>query len=311
MARSGNLWLYRLVEGAFRHSGMSYRGFILKEPIHEYAKKWPLSFPGQEDVDVLDVEAKKCFYRISSIFRMPIEDIDAYVQRCSHVWTHSEFCELCLTVFPKFSRIIYIIRDPRDVAVSMARFAFTPYMKKHFPHSETTPRMFLEQRFDIMMHSWTKHVGGYLKYRDELDIHVIFYERLVHSFNSEIAKLLDYLEVDLDKRGIEQIRNEASFLNMEAESPCHVWQGKAFGWVEALPTKLRKRGIRISGPMLSLLNYPVSEDQVNGSLPSVPRQLSRTTIEKAIKCGRRQMAVETIKKRCASTIYRKIHFFRA
>ncbi|NJM16702.1 MAG: sulfotransferase domain-containing protein, partial [Bacteroidales bacterium] len=40
----------------------------------------------------------------------------------------------CYSVFPKFDKIVYIVRDPRDVALSMARFQFTPYMQTYYPH---------------------------------------------------------------------------------------------------------------------------------------------------------------------------------
>ncbi len=279
--KSGNYWLYKILQSVATYGGLEQHSFIQNHPIHKLAKNWPLSYKEQAGIDVLDIEPYQCFYRISSIFRMPIEDIDHYISQCSHVWSHSEFCDQCLVVLPKFDKIIYIIRDPRDAAVSMSRFAFTPYMLKYYPHNKTDPDTYLADGLNHKVRYWVQHVGGYLKYKDTLHIHVIFFERLFHSFDTELARLLAYLEIELDQKAIALVKREVDFSTMQRENPHHVRRGKSGQWAEILTHEQKGQAVDIAGPMLRLLNYPLSENQVDNTLPNVHAQLSVDQIEQA------------------------------
>ena len=287
MAKSGNFWLYKILQNIVKHSGLEPASFIQNHPIHQLAKTWDLSYYEQADIDVMDIEPNKCFYRISSIFRYPIEDIDDYIRQCSLVWTHSAFCDRSKYVLRKFDKIVYIIRDPRDMAISMSRFAFTPYMMKYFPHSESDPSAFLANTLDGVTRHWLNHVGGYLKNKDDLQIHVLFYEQLLHSFETELLRLLEYLGIELNKEAFEAIKREVGFETMKSENPDHVREGRSGGWLEVLSNEQKKRAIRASGRgILELLNYPIDEDQVGVSLPRLPDRLSDRELEKAIRQSR-------------------------
>jgi aryl sulfotransferase len=275
---------------------MEQKSFIQSQPIHELAKMWDLSYKEQADIDVLDIEPHKCFYRISSIFRMPIEDIDNYLDRCTHVWTHSPFCERSFVVLPKFDKVVYIIRDPRDRAISASRFRFTPYMKKYYPHGEPDPDTWLAHRLESTMRHWVQHVGGYLKHKDDLEIHVVFYERLLRSFDTELSELLDYLGIELDDEAISHIKHEVDFTTMKSKNPQHVRKGKSGRWMEVFTEAQKKQAARIAGPMLQLLNYPFGEDQMDSSLPCVPVQLSTSQVEKAIAHANRRVFLEKVKR---------------
>lgn len=281
-AKSGNLWLYKILQNIIHCAGLENPSFIQNHPIHDLAKTWDLSYKEQADIDVLDIEPHQCFYRISSVFRMPIEDIDDYIHQCSHVWTHSLFCERSLSVLPKFDKVVYIIRDPRDVAISRSRFAFTPYMLKYYPHGVTDPDSFLELSLDGTVRRWVQHVGGYLKHKDDLHIYVVFYERLLRSFDTELSHLLRYLDIKLDEKAIDHIKREVDFTTMKTENPDHVRRGRSGEWAQLFTDEQKRQVVSIAGPMLKLLNYLVGEDQVNSLLPCLPAQLSSNQIEKAI-----------------------------
>lgn len=296
IAKSGNFWLYRILRSIAQHGGLEQRSWIQNQPIYELAKTWDLSTKEQADSDVLDIEPHQCYYRISSIFRMPIEDIDEYIRQCSHVWTHSAFCDRSLRVLPKFDKVVYIVRDPRDVAISTSRFAFTPYMKKHYPQREPSAEVLLRSTLAAVMGQWAEHVGGYLKHREDLQIHVVFYERLLQSFDTEFSSLLEYLDIDLNDEAVERIKHEVDFATMKNENPRHVRKGKAYQWVHALTRAQKKQAARIAGSMLKILNYPVSEYQT-GSMPCVPTHLTSRQIDKAVgRASRRALMGKIIKR---------------
>lgn len=296
MAKSGNFWLYKIIQGILSHGGLENKSFIQNHPIHELAQTWDLSYKEQADIDVLDIDPHKCFYRISSVFRMPIEDIDDYIQQCNHVWTHSHFCQRSVTVLPKFDKIVYIIRDPRDRAISAAKFRFTPYMQKYYPHGDPDPDASLAHSLTGNVRSWVQHGGGYLRCRDELQIHFVFYERLLHAFGEEVADLLEYLDIELSEEAIAAIKRDVEFNTMKRENPHHVRKGRSGRWREVLTDAQKQRAARIAGPMLEILNYPVYESQTDQSLPCLPTQLDSSQIEKAIAHANRRTFREKVRR---------------
>lgn len=285
--KSGNLWLYRILQGVAKHAGLEQRSFIQRHPIHEQAKTWKLSYPGQADVDSLDVEPRECFLRISHVFWEPIPDIDDYLGQCSHVWTHSPICSRSFGVLPKFDRVVHIIRDPRDVAISMSRYVFTPHVLENYPpHYEKDPDSFRALTLDGTLRDWVQHVGGYLRYKDRLRVHVVFYERLLHGFQEELSDLLRYLDIQLDQEALRQIESEVSFSSMKKESPFHVSQGRSGNWSRVFPLAQKQQAERIAGRMLRLLNYPVTEDAL-ALLPRLPEKIDLEELDRAIQQSRR------------------------
>src|SRR5690606_6747508 len=120
--KCGNFWLYQLLQQVLKAAGQSPSSFIRNQPIYQLAQGWDLNYPSQAGIDVLDITDLQCSYRISSIYRMPAEPLQAYVAQTDHVWTHSPICKRSEQVFRLFDKKLYIIRDPRDRALSASRY---------------------------------------------------------------------------------------------------------------------------------------------------------------------------------------------
>jgi len=234
VAKSGNYWLYRILQSIFKQYNIPQKSYIQTQSIYQQAKEWELSYKEQAAIDVLDIESKGFYYRISSAYKKKIDNVDYYLSCCSHVWTHSPICNRSFDIFPKFDRIVYIVRDPRDVLISMANFAFTPYFQNYFPHKEPDRFSFIENNLEKVVRNWVKHVGNYLRYFKEYNIYIIFFERLLHNFDNELKKLIEYLGYTCDQKIIDEIRNDVSFKTMKSENPKHVREGRAGGWMDIL-----------------------------------------------------------------------------
>lgn len=285
MAKSGNFWLYRILKNILDSAKLEQKSFIQSNPIYEVAKTWPLSFDEQAGIDVIDVTDHGCFYRISHIFRYPIEDIQTHLNQCRHVWTHSPMCSMSFQVFSYFDKIVYIVRDPRDVAISMAKFAFTPYSRRFIPHNEPDFETFLAKNLPGMTEYWVQHVGNHLLNKGQLNIYFVFYERLLADFDNELCNLLGYLDIQLDTEEIERIRQNVAFDAMKARNPCHVRQGKAGGWANTLTRTQQKQVVKVSGQLLDLLNYPLDlQQKTSRLLPELPdlTESNRSTIQKVL-----------------------------
>ena len=268
-AKSGNLWMYNLLQNVLRHAGVLQKSFIKSQPIHGIAKDWPLSFPGQADIDTLSIN-------------MPIDDIDAYIAQTTHVWTQSYFSPMSAAVFPKFDRVVYVIRDPRDIAISMSRFQFTPYRKRVFPHNEPDPDTFLDKYLADSIEAWARHVGGHLIGLTKIPFIVLFYERLLKNMDEELPALVKALGLAVPDSAYAEIRKETSFSSMREFSPMHVREGKSGGWQETLKPRQVKLVNDIAGPLLKYLGYPLSTGEAR-ALPHLPDPADPTALTHAVR----------------------------
>jgi aryl sulfotransferase len=149
----------------------------------------------------------------------------------------------------------------------------TPYMKTYYPNDIESKEEYLEKRLDGKLRRWVRHVGPYLAHADDLDIHVVFYERLLLDFTSELNRLLDYLGISLDERECRAIEDAVTFQSMKDENPEHVQKGKAGKWREQMTPAQKRRSVAVAGPLMKKLGYPLqnTRGQVR---PSVPDQMT-------------------------------------
>lgn len=297
-AKSGNFFLYKILKNIFEEAELPSKNFIQQQPIYELAKNWELSNQDQVNIDVVDFESECCFYRISSIFRMPIKDINAYLQETNHIWTHSQIKEGNIQYLQKIDKIVYIIRDPRDVAISMSKFLFTPYMQNYYPCNAGSPEDYLNESLYRQITAWVTHVGGYLKYKHKLPIHFVFYERLLENCQEEISKLTDFLGLEFkDSEAVKRIANKVSFINMKKDAPNHVREGIAQQWKKHLTRQQIKEVKQIAKPMLELLNYSIDEKENTKKLPYLPDNISDSKIQKIIETSQNNRILVNVKKR--------------
>lgn len=288
--KSGNLWLYQILEHIWAEAGLERRAFITGRPIYQEARTWSLSYPEQASVDVLDFERGRTFCRISNRFREEIGDLAGYCAQASHVWTHSAITGADLPQLGRFDRIVYILRDPRDTAISMARFAFTPYMREHYPHRSRSPEDYIARHLAKLGKHWVQHVGSWLRHRGSLPLRFVCYERLLADLPAELAELLAFLGLELDDAAQERVRAAVSFDTMRASRPNHLRAGRSGGWRAVLsPAQVAEVGA-VAGPMMRVLGYPVDADG-REALPAVPERIAPAVLA-AATAGARYTAAE-------------------
>lgn len=267
--KSGNYWLYKIIQQVLEQAQVPQQNFIINEPIYPLAQTWPLSYQEQASVNMVDILYNGSFYRISSIYRRKIDDMARYVAQNTHVWTHSDFCERSHRVFPLFSKIIYIIRDPRDMILSATRFQFSEYMQRHWPTWHETPEQYLQHELVPLAEKWRSHVSGYLQHARQYNIHVLFYERLLERFLSELASLLSYLGLNLRDEQQQQVEEAVSYSSLKQESPNHVRKARLYNWRKQLSEQQNEQVLEAAGNLIHQLGYPL-RPQEEDQLPMLP-----------------------------------------
>lgn len=253
--KCGNFWLYKILKEILNASGNNRPNFIEQQPIYELAKTWDLNYPEQSEIDMIDITDLQTRYRISSIYNQPILDIADYVSKTGHVWTHSPICKASEEVYNLFSHKVYIVRDPRDRAISAANYYCSPYMMKYFPQPESNPKKYLEHNFDKLMQTWVWHVFDHLKFSREFGIQILFYESFLEDFQSELSSLLEYLKIDLADSQKLNLEKDLSFTSMKEKNPKHLKKGTFGYWQDQLNTAQKERAEIIAGPLLKVLGY--------------------------------------------------------
>lgn len=284
--KSGNLWLSRILREIVRVAGWEHRSWVQRQSIHPEARTWKLSYEGQADMDFMRILPDGCWWRISDVHRERIMDVEEYVRSCTIVWSHEPIIPRSLEVLPLFDRIVYLIRDPRDVAVSLSRFVFTPHVRRNWPpHYERDPESFLKHALDGEIRDWVVHVGGWLGIRERIPFHVVFYERLLNDFAGELQGLLDYLDVPLSEDAIASIGRAVSFASMHGVDPDHVRKGRSGQWVDVLTTAQQDHVVEVAGGLLELLGYPMSAVDVGApesGLPALPAEFDPRRLAEAV-----------------------------
>lgn len=290
--KSGNLWLSRILREVTRRAGWEHRSWVQGHPIHPIARTWTLSYSGQADIDFMRILPDGCYWRISDVHQERIDDVEEYVRKCALVWSHEPIVQRSFEVLPLFDKLVYLIRDPRDVAVSLSQFVFTPHVLRNWPpHYERDPSAFLKHALDGELRDWVAHVGGWLRIRSSIPFHVVFYERLLYDFKVELRGLLEHLEIDLSDGEIDAVEKAVSFRSMHGKDPDHVRKGRSGQWVDVLSPDQEGRAVRIAGGMLDLLSYPTSADGIRDGrparLPALPATLDPASLENAIASAER------------------------
>ena len=288
MIKSGNVWLWTLLRSIARHAGMKEKGYVLSPEAEQWARNVARDLTGMERADGIQIGRHSCHIKFGPYVGNRIRDIDAYVSQCRHVWTHSPIHPTNIDTYRRFHRIVYIIRDPRDIAISFARWAFTPSVLKVFPHYryDRDPAQFLASHLDYILRTWVSHVGSYLQWHQKLRIHIVFYERLLHAFDEELGRLLSYLGINLAETGVTAVKEDVAFEAMKRHNPMHLRAGMSRQWVESFGEEQQRLSELIAGRMLRLLHYPVSIDEPE-RLPVIPAGFSGEDLEEAIAQARR------------------------
>ncbi|XP_074649900.1 sulfotransferase 1B1-like [Tubulanus polymorphus] len=130
------------------------------------------------------------------------------------------------------SRLIYVMRNPKDIAVSYYHFAQafarTPFIGSfsNFLKVFLAPNMSYGPIFD--------HYLGYWKERHRENILILYYEDLVHDHRAQVVKIAKFLQKDLTDEVIDRIVEATKFKSMKA-NPMTNYKGDGYAKPNAPP----------------------------------------------------------------------------
>lgn len=295
--KSGNYWLWRILRLLMDEAGVPRQSWIQSDPIYQISKTWTLSFPEATELDVITwdtapaaayegesydtrpLRERAYYYCVIPMYRRRILDLDAYVRANSHLWTHAPWHDnLPRELLGGIDKIVYIVRDPRDVIVSSAHYVDTEYCRREFG----IPAIPLEHRFRRLLKTcpeWAVHVAGWVGHAETTNLHVVSYEGLVADLKFQLRRLAAYLELDLSEAQLERVEQQVVFQSMKpGGAGSHVRKGVAGGWRQELPEPVAAEAAAILEPLLTVLGY----EDPKGELSPF---LARGEVSEAIGAG--------------------------
>ena len=112
----------------------------------------------------------------------------------------------------------------------MSHFALTPYRELYTPSKASGPEHWLNSYYRNFIKEWSIHVCDHLANAKKFGIYPVFYERLLADTPGEIRKIAEYVGLEVDDSGIENVVQKVSKKEMKKSAPHHIRKGQASGW---------------------------------------------------------------------------------
>ncbi|XP_062051508.1 sulfotransferase 6B1-like [Lepus europaeus] len=144
-----------------------------------------------------------------------LEELNMYSGR-RVIPTHLSYNLLPLDVKQKQCKIIYIVRNPKDTAVSLFHYYRD---NPHLPSVETWAtflELFLQG--DVVYGSWFDHVLSWEEHKNDKNVLIIFYEEMKKDLPKNIKKITTFLGINVSDSDINKIAWKASFSEMKTNA---------------------------------------------------------------------------------------------
>ncbi len=193
---------------------------------------------------------------------------------------------------PRYKRVIYIVRDPRDVAVSSYHYAIKRRdLADGYPVERFVPR-FIAGEFFSDFANWGDHVRSWLGTRQrEKGFLLLRYEEMLASLEPELTKIASFLNVDTspdrlsrcaELSSVERLRELERKQSRDWKLTKKTRQDKPFvraaaagGWRQVLSPQSVALIESAWGPIMGELRYELTVAAAN-SLAATDRKLAES-----------------------------------
>ncbi|XP_034049767.1 sulfotransferase 2B1-like [Thalassophryne amazonica] len=127
--------------------------------------------------------------------------------------THFHFNMMPPSFFETKPKVVYVMRNPRDVVTSYFHFhRMFSYLVNPDPQSEFLQK-FLEGK--VIFGSWFDHVKSWLSAQGKARIMYICYEEMIMDLKDSVSRIAQFVDKSLDAETIEKIANHCNFKNVK------------------------------------------------------------------------------------------------
>jgi hypothetical protein len=181
----------------------------------------------------------------------------------------------------RFRKVIYLVRDPRDVVVSEYHFD----LKKRYIEPDVTLEQFVKRFIageTSSYGSWWEHAASWIGARQGNPAFLLVrYEDLLSDSVGETAKIAEFLGIQASQERIQSAveRSSADRMRKLEKQEADQWTGtkntrkeipfvraaKSGGWKETLPAHSVKEIETAWSPLLNFLGYPLQTRELDNN----------------------------------------------
>jgi hypothetical protein len=176
---------------------------------------------------------------------------------------------------PSYERVIYIVRDPRDVAVSQYHFRRKRRLLEDSFRVEQFVEQFISGAISPYYGSWGENVASWLFTRGrDSDFLLLRYEDMLENTIAELGRIAAFLHLDPAIERVAQAADRSSAEKMRKleTSQAHLWSltkktrqdmpfvraAKSGGWRSELPAASVAQMEYAWGHIMQELKYPIA-----------------------------------------------------
>jgi len=238
---------------SYPKSGNTWVRFLIANLVHTH-----------EAVTFLNIESI-----LPSIYILPDRELRKF-SRPRILKSHESY-------MPRYRRVIYVVRDPRDIAVS---YYYYNLKKRLLPPDCTLDQyipQFIEDELDMKSGPWGRHVLSWMRMQDSLEKFLLLrYEDMIADPGAELARVASFLNLECDSARLRRAVELSSATNMRSmeEGQSDRWvftkgmrkdipfvrSASSGGWRSSLPRQCVEQIEAAWEPAMRTLGYPLSED---------------------------------------------------
>ncbi|XP_071969479.1 3-beta-hydroxysteroid sulfotransferase-like isoform X2 [Engystomops pustulosus] len=129
------------------------------------------------------------------------------------ITTHVPFHMFPQTFFKTKAKVIYTIRNPKDVCVSLYYFSKIAQFMEYREDFQDFVALFLSE--DIIFGRWFEHVKGWLTVKDNPNVLILSYEDMLKDPKANVIKICQFLGKELNDAAIDSVVEHSSFQAMK------------------------------------------------------------------------------------------------
>ncbi|XP_075185560.1 sulfotransferase 2B1-like [Anomaloglossus baeobatrachus] len=123
--------------------------------------------------------------------------------------SHLPFHIFAKSFFTSKAKIIYVMRNPKDILVSLFHFSKMLHLYKE---PKSLPEFFEDfLQGNILYNSWFDHVKGWMQMKGNKNFFVITYEELHEDLRDSVVRICEFLGKDVDDSLIDLVVKHSSF----------------------------------------------------------------------------------------------------
>lgn len=118
---------------------------------------------------------------------------------------------------PRYQRIIYLVRDPRDVAISLYHHNIKfGIFNENYSMEQFIVEQFIKEKNTNVFGTWGENVGSWLgAKKDNSNFLLLRYEDMLNDPKTELKKIAHHLKISVTDELIDKVIKQSSFEQMQ------------------------------------------------------------------------------------------------